>query len=163
MRQRIEDLTGRFNDIGTRLGTQGAGYEFEQWFYDLIDYFEIPARRPYTHDGRQIDGSVTVGDTTYLVELKFTTSQSDSPTVDTFLRKVTTKADNTMGIMVSMSGYSSTAIQEASGPRTPLLLLDYSHVLMLLRGVMTFRELVERVRRHASQTGVAFLAANDFG
>lgn len=162
-RARIEDLNSRFNDIGTRLGSQKAGYEFEQWFYDLIDFFEIPSRRPYKHDGRQIDGSVTLGDTTYLVELKFTANASDATDVDTFLRKVTTKADNTMGIMVSMSGYSSTAIKEASGPRTPLLLMDFSHVLVLLRETMTFREMIERLRRHSSQTGKAYLPVNEFG
>jgi hypothetical protein len=51
-----------------------------------------------------------------------------------FYHKVQEKADNTMGIMVSISGYSSTAIDAASGPRTPLLLLDHSHLYLLLTG-----------------------------
>ena len=34
--------------------------------------------------------------TTYLVELKFTTDQAVAPDIDTFYKKVTTKADNTM-------------------------------------------------------------------
>jgi hypothetical protein len=68
-----------------------------------------------------------------------------------------------MGIMVSMSGFSSTAIQQASGRKTPIILMDYSHVYLVLGGTWTLPEVVARLRRHASQTGQAFLAAKDFG
>lgn len=71
-------------------------------------------------------------------------------------------ADNTMGIMVSISGYSSTAISDASGNKTTLLLLDANHLYLFLSGAMTFAEIVSRVRRHASQTGEAYLPVNKF-
>jgi hypothetical protein len=120
-------------------------------------------RRPYVTGGRQIDGSVTVEGTTYLTELKFTKEQAGAPDVDTFLAKVNDKADNTMGIMVSMSGYSATAIQQASGRKTPLILMDYSHVYLVLGGTWALPEVVCRLRRHASQTGNTFLPPSDFG
>jgi hypothetical protein len=60
--------------------------------------------RPYTHEGRQIDGSLTHAGTTYLVELKFTAEQAGATDIDSFLKKVNDKADNTMGIMISISG-----------------------------------------------------------
>ena len=78
------------------------GY-MQRRFYDLLDFSEIPNRKPYVHNGRQIDGSLTVSGTTYLVELKLTTEQAGATDIDTF-HKVTTKADNTMGAMVSISG-----------------------------------------------------------
>jgi hypothetical protein len=59
--------------------------------------------------------------------------------------------------------YSSVAINEASGQKTPLLLFDSSHVFMALNGVSTLREIIRRVRRHSSQTGFAYLAPADFG
>jgi hypothetical protein len=143
-------------------GTQQSGYDFQAWFYDLANYFEVVNRRPYVSGGRQIDGSITVDGTTYLVELKFTREQSDSLDIDSLHKKVTSKADNTMGILISISGYSSVAINEASGPRTPLLLLDHDHIYLLLSGSMTLEELICRVRRHSSQTGDAYLRARDF-
>ena len=93
---------------------------------------------------------------------KFTTEQASATDIDTFYKKVTTKADNTMGIMVSISGYSSIALQEASGERTPLLLLDHAHIYMVLGGIMSLADVIERVRRHASQTGEAYLGASEF-
>jgi len=161
--QTLQGLSDRLKELSKQLGTQVAGYEFQNWFYDLVAFFEMTHRRPYVTGGRQIDGSLTVEGTTYLTELKFTKDQAGAPDVDTFLTKVNDKADNTMGIMVSMSGYSATAIQQASGRKTPLILMDYSHVYLVLGGTWALPEVVCRLRRHASQTGNAFLSPSDFG
>jgi hypothetical protein len=105
---------------------------------------------------------ITVEGTTYLVELKFTGTQSDATDIDSLHKKVSGKADNTMGVMFSISGYSSVAIKEASGPKCLLLLFDHAHIYMLLNGVCSLQELVGRVRRHASQTGEAYLEPRHF-
>lgn len=160
--QDLQKLSDRLTELSKKLGTQQAGYDFQDWFYDVSDYFEVVNRRPYVSNGRQIDGSITVDGTTYLVELKFTREQADSPDIDSLHKKVTSKADNTMGIMASISGYSSTAIKEASGPKTPLLLLDHNHIYLLLNGSITLEELVCRVRRHSSQTGESYLPTHAF-
>jgi hypothetical protein len=157
-KQNLDSLSQRLNELASRLGSSEAGYDFQDWFYDLMDFFEVASRRPYVVNGRQIDGSVTVSGTTYLVELKFTREQAGAPDIDSILKKIHDKADNTMGIMISISGYSRTAITEASGPRTPLLLMDHRHLYLILGGAMTFDEILDRVRRHASQTGEALLA-----
>lgn len=162
-RKSLESLSDQLKDLSKRIGTAGAGYEFQDWFFDVVDFFEMTNRRPYTSAGRQIDGSVTIEGTTYLTELKFTRDQAGAPDVDTFLVKVNDKADNTMGIMVSMSGYSSTAVEQASGRKTPIILLDHGHVYLVLSGSWSLEEVVSRVRRHASQTARAFLPASDFG
>ena len=149
-------------EIAKGLGTKEAGYAFQDWFYRVADFFEVENRNPYVSDGRQIDGSITVEGTTYLVELKFTGAQSGATDIDSLHKKVSGKADNTMGVMVSISGYSSVAIKEASGPKCLLLLFDHAHVYMLLNGVCSLQELIGRVRRHASQTGEAYLETRQF-
>ena len=158
----LDKLSQRLAELSKELGKQESGYSFQAWFYDVADYHEVVNRRPYVSNGRQIDGSVTVDGTTYLVELKFTREQSGATDIDSLHKKVTSKADNTMGIMISISGYSSTAISEASGPKTPLLLLDHNHIYLLLSGSVTLEELVCRARRHSSQTGEAYLPVSDF-
>lgn len=162
-RATLESLGQHLNELARDLGSQQAGYEFQTWFYDLMDFFDIVNRRPYNASGRQIDGSITISGTTYLVELKFTTEQVGAPDVDSILNKINDKADNTMGIMVSISGYSAVALAEASGRRTPLLLMDHRHVYLALSGGQTFSDIVDRIRRHASQTGEAFLPPDRFG
>lgn len=156
-------LQSRLDDLHQKVGTQEGGYEFEGWFYDLLDFCEITNRRPYKTGGRQIDGTLTVDGTTYLVELKFMTSQADATDVDSLRAKVEDKADNTMGILISISGYSSVAVEQASGKRTTTLLLDAPHLYMFLSGIMDFQDIVSRVRRHAAQTGEAYLQISRFG
>lgn len=155
-------LQQRLDALHSAVGTQQGGYDFQDWFYDLLVFCEIQNRRPYMASGRQIDGSLTFDGTTYLVELKFTASQAGATDVDSLRSKVDDKADNTMGIMVSISGYSSVAITQASGRKTTLLLFDAMHIYMFLSGTLSFRDIISRVRRHASQTGEAYLAAANF-
>jgi hypothetical protein len=158
----LAKLETNLTEMAKGLGTKEAGYAFQDWFFKLSDFFEVVNRRPYVTDGRQIDGSITIAGTTYLVELKFTAQQSDATDIDSFFKKVNGKADNTMGVMFSISGYSSVAVKEASGPKCLLLLFDHNHIYMLLRGTCTFEDLINRVRRHASQTGEAFLSPAHF-
>lgn len=153
-------LQKRLEDLTPAIGTQQGGYDFQDWFYDLLQFSEIPSRKPYVSNGRQIDGTLTNEGTTYLIELKFTSSQAGSTDIDSLKAKVDSKADNTMGVMVSISGYSSTAIEEASGRQSKLLLLDASHLYLFLQGVIKFSDIISRVRRHASQTGESRLDAS---
>lgn len=168
-RQRIQrsltdksKLQQRLDALHAAVGTQQGGYDFQDWFYDLLDFCEIQNRRPYVSAGRQIDGSLTFDGTTYLVELKFTAGQADATDIDSLRSKVDDKADNTMGILVSISGYSGVALTQASGRKTTLLLFDAMHVYLFLTGTLSFGDIIARVRRHASQTGEAYLPANKF-
>ena len=150
----LDQLKARMDTLALALGTQQGGYDFQDWFFDLLDYEDMANRRPYVVDGRQIDGSLTLDGTTYLVELRFEATKAAAPDVDSLKAKINSKADNTMGVMIAMSGYSSVAVNEASGPRTALLLLDSTHVYRVLSGVSSLKEIIRRVRRHSSQPAV---------
>lgn len=155
-------LKENFEAMCFKVGTQDGGYEFEKWFYELLDFCEITNRKPYKTDGRQIDGSLTLEGTTYLIELKFTKNQADATVIDSLKAKVNKMADNTMGIIISISGYSSVAIKDASGSKTTLIILDVSHFYLYFSGALNFSDIILRVRRHVSQTGEAYLPTNKF-
>lgn len=161
--QSLQKLNDRLTALVPKAGTQPGGYDFQDWFYDLADFSEVANRRPYNSNGRQIDGALTISGTTYLVELKFSGSAADATDIDSIFKKVTSKADNTMGVIVSIAGFTQVARKEASSERTPLLLLDHGHIYLVLGGIMSLAEVINRIRRHASQTGDAYLAAGDFG
>jgi hypothetical protein len=159
----LTKLRERLDSLSLRLGEQQAGYDFQDWFYDLMDFADVDNRRPYVSQGRQIDGSITIDGTTYLVELKFEREQTGVGQIDSLNKKVTKNALCTMGIIVAMSSYSSIATVEASTANSPLLLLDYAHLYMVLTAASEFPDVIRRVRRHASQEGQAYLAVSEFG
>lgn len=162
-KETLQKLRQRLDELAQIQGTPEGGYAFEDWFYDFAKFFEIVGRPPYVVDRRQIDGSLSLEGTEYLVETKFTNTKTGSPDIDIFMAKINSKAENTMGIFVSMSGYTSGAVKAASRDRTPMLLLDYSHIYnLMLSGVMSMPDVILRVKRHASQTGEAFLPPENF-
>ncbi|HXB02029.1 MAG TPA: hypothetical protein VNV15_04325 [Opitutaceae bacterium] len=161
--QSLERLQARLAELTSQLGTTAGGYAFEEWFYDLAIYFELDARQSYKAGGRQIDGALTIEGTTFLLETKFTKEMISPEAIDSFMAKIHAKADNTMGFLVSIAGFNEGAIRAASKERTPMLLLDQGHIFnLILRGIMTLPQVVARIKRHASQTGSAYLAATDF-
>jgi hypothetical protein len=157
-----QKLKTEFEQLLLTVGTQGAGYKFQDWFYKLLDFCEIENKKPYIVDGRQIDGSLTIDGTTYLVELKFKTEQSPVTDVDSITFKISKMADNTMGILLAVSGFSKVAISDASCAKTTVLLMDANHLFYYLTGIMEFKDIIRRIRRHASQTGSAYLPITDF-
>ena len=159
----LDLFTEELTALVPKQGTQEGGYDFEKWFYKLVSFFEVQARPPYKSAGRQINGSLTLDGTTFLVETKFALAKTGAPDIDVFMAKITRKADNTMGILVSMSDFTSGAVKEASRDRTPMMLLDYGHFFnLVLNGRMTLPDVIRRAKRHASQTGEAFLPADRF-
>jgi len=154
----------RLDKLATEsLGTTHGGYAFEKWFYEFMDFCEIENRKPYkTPDGRQIDGALTIDGTTYHGELKFEAKLTEVTAIDSILSKVEDVHDNTMAILVSMGGISEGAKTKASKPKSPLLLLDYNHVYVALGGVISFADIVRRIRRHGSHEGKAYLPVADF-
>lgn len=162
-RQTLQRLAETLDALARSLGTQRAGYGFPAWFHELLDLSEIPSRKPCVRKGREIDRSLTVSGTTCLVELKFTAKQAGGPDIDTFLGKITAKAGSAMGVRVSMSGNSSVAKPEASRDRTPVWLLDHSHLHRVPGGITGLDDVVNRIRRRAAQTEEPCLAVEDFG
>ena len=53
-------LQQRLDALHSTVGTQKGGYDFQDWFYDLLAFCEIENRRPYVSSGKQIDGSLTL-------------------------------------------------------------------------------------------------------
>ena len=162
-KQSLEKLQAALNGLVTKIGTQAGGYEFERWIYDLAIFFELEARPGYKAAGRQIDGAITIESTTFLIEAKLVNEPIGSPDIDIFMAKIESKADNTMGLFISLSGFNEGAKLAASKQRTPMLLLDSGHIFnLIMRGEMTLSQVVSRIKRHAHQTGSSYLSATDF-
>jgi hypothetical protein len=159
----LANLQDRLDSLALQIGTQEGGYAFQDWFGELCALFEMDYKKSYRSAGRETDGSLTIGDMTFLLSLKFEAKQTAPGDVDELKGRLHKVADYTMGILLSMSGFGATAIATASGAQTSTILLDHSHLYYILSGVMSLGDVITRIRRHASRTGEAYLAVQRFG
>lgn len=75
--------------------------------------------------------------------------------VNDFKVKVDGKARNTLGLCVSVAGFTDGAIAKHSQPQTPLILMDGNDLMPILEGRIRLDEALGRKRRHAAETGNA--------
>lgn len=162
--QTLEKFQTQLVELMKSIGNQQAGYDFEKWFYEFAIFHDISSSPPYKDkNGRQIDGSITIDGTTFLVETKFTRNPLGAPDIDIFESKVRRKADNTMGLMISINGFTTEAIKAASCDRTLLILMDggwFFNVIFMQK--MNLKEAIQNILIHASRTGNSYLPINNY-
>jgi hypothetical protein len=69
--------------------------------------------------------------------------------------------DNTLGLFLSVNGFSPDGITAHSLGRKVVLLMDGSDVMAVLDGRIEFPEFLKRKRRHAAQTGEIYIRYQD--
>lgn len=73
--------------------------------------------------------------------------------LDALAGKLSRKLDNTLGLYLSINGFSEDAVKTHSSDRRLMLLMDGSDLLAVLEGRIDLIQLLLRKRRYASQTG----------
>ena len=81
--------------------------------------------------------------------------------LDAFSTKVGRKLENTLGLFLSMNGFSQDAIQAHSRGTPNTVLMDGADLLAVLEQRVDFVSLLLRKKRHAAQTGRIFLPIHE--
>jgi len=132
------------------------GFEFEKILKTLNDLFSLDSRGSYKINGEQIDGAFTLDNTEYILEAKWHTPPIDHTHIIVFIEKINTKLDNTLGLFVSHSAFTDTAIKKAN--QKNIILMDGEDLLYVLENKINYLELLRNKKRHAAETGESFLS-----
>ena len=89
---------------------QRRGYKFEQFLMQMLKAEKLEPRLRVRPSGEEIDGSFHFGDRTYLLEAKWHGAPVSASSIYAFKGKVDGKLSGTIGVFVSMSGYSKDAV-----------------------------------------------------
>lgn len=154
----VAALKSEFAKI-TQMEAQTRGYAFEKFLTRLFQAFDIDARGSYKINGEQIDGAFTLDSVDYLLEAKWQSKQIDTPDLATFSDKVDNKLDNTLGLLISMNGFTERAINNNRRQRPKVLLMDGRDLSAVLERVIDLPELISRKKIHAAQTGEIMVSA----
>ena len=153
----LECLNERYKKLAISDDHQQRGYELERLLNELFELFDLDPKASFKLKGEQLDGAYTFENTDYLVEAKWQSKPIRANELDGLAAKVRRKLDNTLGLFISINGFSPEAVTTHSTGRRVLLLMDGGDLLAVLEGRIDLQELLRRKRRHAAQTGNIFL------
>lgn len=140
-------------DLASR---QKRGFEFQRLLRDLFALHDLEPRGSFAQPGEQIDSSIAIDGTFVIVEAKWEEKPIEPADVRDFQGKVQTRLDNTLGLMISMSGFTEYAVQaaERSG-RINVVLMDGFEITPIFEGTSDLAEILRRKLRYAADYGRA--------
>ena len=151
---RLDVLRIQFLEMaGSSVDPQARGYAFERFLNDLFELWDLNPRAAYSIEHEQVDGAFTFRTDDYILEARWRAQPLQPRDLHDFRAKVDGKARNTLGLCVSISGFTQGAIAQHSRSQTPLILMDGTDLMPILEGRIEFTEVLERKRRHAAETG----------
>lgn len=160
-KSQLEDLNKEYCQLVTTNDLQNRGYRLEIILRKLFDLFDLDSKASFKIEGEQIDGAFTFDSVDYLFEAKWQSELVRANDLDSLASKVQRKLDNTLGLFLSINGFSPDGIRAHSSGRKVLLLMDGSDIMAVLEGRIELPELLRRKRRHAAQTGEIYLRYQD--
>jgi hypothetical protein len=161
VREKLADIKGRYMAFVTSTNAQGRGFDLEKLMYGLFDLFDLDPKASFRNTGEQIDGAFSLDGTEYLFEAKWQAKLMGAAELDSFVAKVNRKLENTLGVFLSINGFSADGISAHSAGRASIILMDGADLMAVLEERIDFTSLLLRKKRHASQTGSIYLTATE--
>ena len=90
----------------TDLDHQRRGYRLEKILREVFELFDLDPRASFKIVGEQIDGAFTFEGTDYLFEGKWQQVAVSAADLDVLAGKLSRKLDNTLGLFLSVNGFS---------------------------------------------------------
>lgn len=157
VRQGLDNLNRDYLALLSEGNPQQRAYKLEKLVRMLFDLCDLDPRASFKLAGEQIDGAFSFESTDYLFEGKWQQSLVSAADLDALAGKLSRKLDNTLGLILSINGFSEDGVKAHSSGRRLMLLMDGSDLMAVLEGRIELGQLLLRKRREASQTGNIYL------
>lgn len=151
--KKLDDLKNKFFEIAINNDAQKRGLLLEKFLNDLFNFFDLDAKNSFKILGEQIDGSFTFDNTDYLLEAKWQKKLINAQDLYGFSGKIQGKLKNTLGLYVSLEGYSTESTKTDNPIVKSIILMDGSDLMQVLEGRIKLTDMLYIKRRHAAQTG----------
>ena len=161
VREKLDELKHQFMGIAMDTDPKQRGFELERFMLDLFELFDLDPKASFRNVGEQIDGAFTLEGTDYLFEAKWQQNPVGIQDLDAFSGKIQRKLENTLGLFLSMNGFSMDAIDAHSRSTPNSVLMDGADLHAVLEQRIDFVSLLIRKKRHAARTGRIFLPIHE--
>jgi len=149
---RLVDIYQRFLAYHQNPNRQQRGYALEEILYDIFLLFELNPQSAFRRTGEQIDGAFYQDGSHFLLEAKWTSSPSNLSDLRDLDGAVSSSLDNTLGLFVSLNGFTQEALDSyAQGNRPKLICMDGMDLMAVLSTQIDLNDLLKRKRDIAVQ------------
>lgn len=160
--QKLARIKSRFLAYYQDPDVQKRGYGLEQILYDLFLLFELSPRGPFRRVGEQIDGAFVHDGDHFLLEAKWQTEQVNLADLRDLDGAVGSSLDNTLGLFISLNGFSQQALQAyPQGNRPRLICMEGSDLIAVLDGRIDLADLIRRKKDIAVEKRIILALATD--
>lgn len=136
---------------------RARGYDFEKVLKGILALEGLDPRSSYKAAGEQIDGSLYLDGSFLLMEAKWHALPVPASTLYQFKGKVDGKLVGTIGIFISMSGYSEDAVDALiAGKSLNLILFTKEDMDAAIIQKLGFKRVLKDKLRKAAEEGLAF-------
>lgn len=137
---------------------QDRGRAFEDIIQAVLCRDGLKPRTHFRPEGEEIDGSFVLHHQTFLLEAKWRRDPRPASDLYAFRGKVDGKLVGTIGVFISMSGYSPDAIDALKyGKEINLILFNEQDFRLVCSGSISFSAAMEHKLRYAAEEGQPFL------
>lgn len=150
-----------FYNLASTKDFQARGYALEKLLNDLFLLYDLAPKSSFKITGEQIDGAFTFNNDEYLLEAKWRNELTAIDDLDAFSGKLQRKLDNTLGLFISINGFSPDAISAFSSGRKLMFLMDGTDIMAILDERISLPDLLRQKKRAAAHTGNIYLRYQD--
>lgn len=154
--EKLEEMKAYFFSISSNDNHQQRGFDLERLLNELFILFDLDPKSSFKIVGEQIDGAFTYDNQDYLLEAKWQKKQMSPSDLYEFGGKISGKLKNTLGLYISLEGYSKDCLKVENIVLKSMILMDGFDLMTVLDGRIRLNDMIYIKRRHASQTGEIF-------
>lgn len=156
----LSELRRQFENLTNSKGNpQERGLKFERWLKELLELYDLNPQDPYVASSDQIDGAFEFSTDSYILEAKWLEKPAERKDADIFNAKLQRKNRNTLGLFVSINGFSQ-GFKNANRERSLFITMDGMDLMGVLNGYMSLTELLSAKKRHIATTGDCYWPIN---
>lgn len=153
VRQKLAEIKNNYISLFSSCKPQERGFKLETILYDMFELFDLDPKASFRNTGEQVDGAFSLEGTDYLFEGKWQQGPTAIQDLDAFGGKISRKLDNTLGLFLSINGFSPDGVKAHSTGRPVVILMTGADLMAVLEERIDFVSLILRKKRHAAQTG----------
>ena len=158
VRHKLDEIRVRYTQLVCSTNPQSRGFALEKVMYDVFGLFDLDPKASFKNTGEQIDGAFTLDGTEYLFEAKWQQEAVNKADLAVFADKVRTKLENTLGVFLSIGGFSAEGVTAHQAGGSAILLMDGGDLMAVLDERIDFVTLLLRKKRYAARTGNIYLS-----